>query len=276
MRGGHVSPDEWLVDNGATHHMTKAKDDLAERSDRTISHVRLGDGKRIKCVDEGTVRIPNRTVGRDRGTLVLESTLVVPELERNLISVYGLMRSGYDVNFRSKDMSCRITRGRTKIVAVLEGNLWIVRSNTMNGLMEGIADVAAASHFTRGAKSLEVWHRRFNHANVASLRRMASEKKVYGLDLIGAPTNFPPCVGCSYGKHARDPFPGKQGKRTEKKLELVHSDLCGPMEVHSIQSRKRYILTFIDDYTRRTWVYLLATKDETFETFRAFQARVER
>ena len=44
MRGGHVSPDEWLVDSGATHHMTKAKDDLAERSDRTISHVRLGDG----------------------------------------------------------------------------------------------------------------------------------------------------------------------------------------------------------------------------------------
>ncbi len=118
-------------------------------SDESIG--RLGDGKRIKCVDEGTVRIPNRTVGRDRGTLVIESTLVVPELERNLISVYVLMRSGYDVNFRSKDMSCWITHGRTKIVAVLEGNLWIVRSNTIDGLMEGIAYVAAASHFTRGA-----------------------------------------------------------------------------------------------------------------------------
>ena len=109
MRGSHVPPDDWLVDSGATHHMTKAKSDLADRTDRTISHVRLGDGKRIDCVDEGTVRVPTRTVGRDVGTLVLESTLVVPDWERNLISVYGLMRSGYDVNFKSKSMTCQIS-----------------------------------------------------------------------------------------------------------------------------------------------------------------------
>ncbi len=101
--------DDWLVDSGATHHMTKAKNDLANRTDRMISHVRLGDGKRIKCVDEGTVRVPTRTVGRDVGTLVPESTLLVLDLERNLIFVYGLMRSGYDVHFKSKSMTCLIS-----------------------------------------------------------------------------------------------------------------------------------------------------------------------
>ena len=271
-----MSRDEWLVDSGATHHMTKSKEDLTEHTSRTISHVRLGDGKRITCIDEGTVRLPNRTVGRVEGTIVLERTLVVPELERNLISVYGLMRSGYDVFFKSKTMTCQISRGRVKIIAVLEGNLWIVRSSSLDGSMEGVADVAAGSFFTRGARSLHVWHRRFNHANIASIQRMAKENKVYGLELIGGPTEISSCVGCSYGKHARDPFPVKEGKRTEKKLELVHSDLCGPLEVHSIQSKKKYILTFIDDYTRRTWVYLLSTKDETFDAFRSFKARAER
>ncbi len=78
-------------------------------------------------------------------------------------------------------MTCQISRGGVKIIAVLEGNLWIVRSSSLDGLMEGVADVAAGSFITRGARSLSVWHRRFNYANVASIQQMAKENKVYGL-----------------------------------------------------------------------------------------------
>ena len=275
-----MAPKEWLVDSGATHHMTTTNEDLsARRTGRTISYVRLGDGKRIICTDEGTIRICDETaVGREDGTVVLENALVVPDLEKNLISVYGLCQSGYDVFFRSKSMTCEITRGPVKIVAVLEGKLWTIRGSGVIdiGVTEGTADVAAASLFTRGPESLEIWHRRFNHANVASLRRMAAEKKVYGLELTGASNELRTCVGCAYGKHSRDPFPTLSTKKTVKKLELVHSDLCGPIEVLSLQSQKKYILTFIDDYTRRTWIYLLARKDETFAAFQTFKAKVEK
>ena len=121
-------PKTWLVDSGATHHMTRTSKDLtAKQTRRTVESVRLGDGNRIRCTDEGTIRIAGDSAHSEEGALVLENTLVVPDLEKNLISVYGLLRSGYDVHFRSKSMRCEITRGPTTIVAVLEGKLWTVR-----------------------------------------------------------------------------------------------------------------------------------------------------
>jgi transposase InsO family protein len=55
---------------------------------------------------------------------------------------------------------------------------------------------------------------------------------------------------------------------------LVHSDICGPMSVESI-SGSSYFVTFIDDYSRRTWIYFLKTKDEVFDQFQEFKALVE-
>ena len=57
-------------------------------------------------------------------------------------------------------------------------------------------------------------------------------------------------------------------------LEIVHSDLCGPMQTPSLAS-SHYMLTFIDDYTRKTWVYFLKYKSEVFEKFFHFKALVE-
>jgi hypothetical protein len=75
--------------------MTTTNEDLsARRTGRRMSYVRLGDRKIIECTDEGTIRICDETaVGREDGTVVLENALVVPDLEKNLVSVYGLCRS---------------------------------------------------------------------------------------------------------------------------------------------------------------------------------------
>jgi len=55
---------------------------------------------------------------------------------------------------------------------------------------------------------------------------------------------------------------------------IVHSDLCGPMQTPSIGG-SHYVLTFIDNYTRKTWVFLLKHKSEVFEHFRQYKALVE-
>jgi transposase InsO family protein len=274
-----VPQDEWLVDSGATHHMTKTKTDVGRRTERSVSHVRLGNGHRVECTDEGIVQVPHCTNGSRGGTLVLDRTLVVPGLEKKLISVYGLCQSGYNVLFDSTDMSCRITRGTSTIEAVLDGRLWVLRQSHMVKVKD--EDVAlkkdAGTHFTRGPQSLQTWHLRMNHVNVGALRRMAKEKKVFGLELKEESIEIPPCVGCAYGKHSREPFRTKTPDGRKKKLlELVHTDLCGPMEVPTVQGGKWYILTFIDDATRRSWVYLLGKKDETYETFLTFKANVEK
>ena len=55
---------------------------------------------------------------------------------------------------------------------------------------------------------------------------------------------------------------------------MVYSDICGPMEVESMGGNK-YFITFIDDVSRKVWVYLLKTKDQAFQTFKLFHTMVE-
>ena len=65
------------------------------------------------------------------------------------------------------------------------------------------------------------------------------------------------------GKNIKNPFPQSEHKSKEL-LDLVHSDVCGPMSVHSF-SGYSYCVTFIVDYSRKTWIYFLKAKLEFFE-----------
>lgn len=55
----------------------------------------------------------------------------------------------------------------------------------------------------------------------------------------------------------------------------MHADICGPINPIS-NSKKRYLISFIDDYSRKTWVYYLVEKSEAFNIFKSFKARVEK
>jgi transposase InsO family protein len=58
-------------------------------------------------------------------------------------------------------------------------------------------------------------------------------------------------------------------------LKLIHTDICSPITPDSF-SGKEYFITFIDDYSRKCWVYFLEKKSETFETFKKFKVMVEK
>ena len=76
-------------------------------------------------------------------------------------------------------------------------------------------------------------------------------------------------------KHHRDSFDKRASWHVSIPLELVHSDLCGPLTSASFSGFK-YFLTFIDDYSRHTWVYFLKLKSEVFNMFLAYKALVEK
>jgi hypothetical protein len=66
------------------------------------------------------------------------------------------------------------------------------------------------------------------------------------------------CRGCVPGKFTKASFPSSDN-RSFRVLDLVHTDVCGPMSRASL-SGCEYYLTFIDDHSRKTWIYLLKTK----------------
>jgi hypothetical protein len=96
---------------------------------------------------------------------------------------------------------------------------------------------------------------------------------VRGLLPIQAPIRS--CESCILGKQHRKIFPKEMSYRAWAPLEIVHTDLCGPMKKPSLGGRV-YFLTFIDDYSRKTWVYFLKHKSETFEKFKEFKVLVEK
>ena len=68
---------------------------------------------------------------------------------------------------------------------------------------------------------------------------------------------------------------GCKGNKVEGLLELAHSDICGLVSVKA-QCANEYYATFIDDYLRYEYVYLMHRKIETFDKFKEFHAKVDK
>ena len=81
------------------------------------------------------------------------------------------------------------------------------------------------------------------------------------------------CKGCAKGKNIKNPFP-KSETKSKGTLELIHSDVCGPMPSISLSGYEYYV-TFIDSYSRKTWIYFLKNKSEVFGKFKEFKALIE-
>ena len=96
---------------------------------------------------------------------------------------------------------------------------------------------------------------------------------VIGLPMVSCKDGV--CSKCVLGKHHQDNFYKCAPWHAQTPLQLMHSDLCGPLPVVSFSSFK-YFLTFIDDYSKCTWIYFLKLRSEVFDMFLAYKALVEK
>jgi transposase InsO family protein len=154
---------------------------------------------------------------------------------------------------------------------------------TLDG--EGVSgDACVNEHFGRGkvalttkVENLEVWHRRMGHVNFETIKEMNSKEMVRGLNFDEKKNDVSKknCDSCNTMKAVRRPF--KKGKvvRASGKLDLVHSDICGPIKPKSI-GQAEYVLTFTDDYSRMSEVFLLKNKSQMLEKLKLYVARNER
>ena len=90
-----------------------------------------------------------------------------------------------------------------------------------------------------------LWHFRFGHLNFGGLKLLHTKNVVNRLPLIDRLERV--CEGCIFGKQHRETFPVGKSYRACTPLEIVHSDICGPMQTLSIGGCN-YFLTFIYDY----------------------------
>ena len=82
------------------------------------------------------------------------------------------------------------------------------------------------------------------------------------------------CENFIYGKQKRVRLLRVRKENKSEKLELVHIDVWGPAQVSSLAG-SRYYVTFIDDATRKTWIYCIQNKSDVFDTFKKWKALVD-
>jgi hypothetical protein len=82
------------------------------------------------------------------------------------------------------------------------------------------------------------------------------------------------CEGCVLGKHSQEKFEKGKAHKASSPLDLIHSDFMGPF-LHPSINKARYMLTFLDAYSRYTWVFFLRKKFEVYEHLKDFKALFE-
>ncbi|CAB4021584.1 Retrovirus-related Pol poly from transposon TNT 1-94, partial [Paramuricea clavata] len=253
--------NHWFIDSGATKHMTFQRHLIVDYVKyKQPSKIYLGDNRVIKAYGEGKVRLQCYDESGVVVALVLNKVLYVPEITKNLLSVSAMTQMGAEVLFN--DGKCYVTKdGRTiSIGHINDSQLYMVNT-------EDYAHIATAK------PSLEQWHCRFGHLNFGYVNKLAQGNLVNGMNYSNGKVSQE-CEACAQAKMHRIPFPKQSTKKTSRPLELIHSDLCGPMNVDSIGGSK-YVLTFTDDHTRYVTVYFLKSKSEVLSKFEEYVTMVE-
>lgn len=104
-----------------------------------------------------------------------------------------------------------------------------------------------------------LWHSRLGHASLDYLKQL--QKLEVKLKNVKSEKDILDCDICKLAKMAKIPLKGKR-KRAERPLEIIHTDIMGPINMVSFPGRSRFIITFTDDYSRLIKAYSIKTKDE--------------
>ncbi|GJX13655.1 putative ribonuclease H-like domain-containing protein [Tanacetum coccineum] len=118
-----------------------------------------------------------------------------------------------------------------------------------------------------------LWHRRLGHVNFKTINKLVKENLVRGLPSKHF-ENDQTCVACLKGKQHKASCNSKIQNSITHPLFMLHMDLFGPTFMSSVMNKK-YCLVVTDDYSRFTWVFFLATKDETSGILKSFITEIE-
>lgn len=250
------SSTKWLIDSGCSNHMTFDLELFKEFKEKN-SKVKIGNGAYLEGKGKGTVAIQSHT-----GLKLISDVLYVPEIDQNLLSVAQLLENSYKVLF--EDLHCQIKDPEGKEVCK-------VQMKDKRFVLDLMNLEHAAVHKEVSNNTI-LWHKRLGHFHHDALIFMKKNNLAKGLPELEE--DLPTCAACQYGKQSRLPFPQSTAWRASQKLQLVHTDVGGPINTPSLNGSKYYIV-FIDDNTRMCWIYFMKLKSEVADIFWKFKAWVE-
>ena len=238
-------PSSWVLDSGATDHITGNKSLFSTLS--TSGHlpsITVADGSQTQSRGVGVVHpLPS---------LSIDNALYVPGSPFNLLSISRLTRSLKCVISFTEDSVFLQDRSSGRIFGT---------GSESHGLYRLQPTTYAGSATT---PPLMV-HAQLGHPSLQKLRHMVPNlSKLSNLS----------CESCQLGKHSRRSFPNRVINRAASPFTLVHSDVWSPSRTVSTLGA-RYFVTFINDFSRCTWLFLMKNRSELFTIFQTFYNEIK-
>jgi hypothetical protein len=255
---GNVKSTVWCLDSGASEHLVKNGNHVSniQKLDHPVCIKIAKSGVTLKAETFGEFR-GKSVVGNKVYNIYISKVLIVPGLEINLLSVRKLEMQGLAVVFKQ---GC----GR-----ILKGDKIIGVAQCKNKLYElKLQENVEVANLSKTDGSGKLWHHRLGHIGNSKLQKLS--QIVDGVTISAKNAETSPCDVCVGGKQTKLQHKEKR-PRTNRPLELVHSDLLGPVTPES-HDKKKYILTFIDDFTHFTVAYPISSKTEIPRFFRKYEA----
>lgn len=264
MNTSYIScEDAWLLDTEATCHMSFKRDFFEDLNENIDGAACFADKSNIKPFGIKSFRL--KLIGCPN--FLLNDVLYLPELQQNLLSLVLVRQQGHSIHMFNGKVEIKRSYGNQIVMFGLEDEkLLKLKSTSIRSKF-----FAFLAYQDKGTlPSSHLWHARFGHLNFDELH-LLKQNGFFGLPII--PRNVEAYATCVLGKHCKQPFLYSQW-RASRKLELIHSDICGPFLVSFVVDN-RCLMTFIDDYSRMFWVYLLKHKFDAVSKFKEFHTSVE-
>jgi transposase InsO family protein len=251
--------EAWFLDSGCSNHMIGTREWLFDFDENIRESVRLGDDSRMLVKGKGKLKLCVNGI-----THVISDVYYIPGLKNNLLSIGQLQQKGLTIVF--KQDHCKVyheERGLIMSTMMSANRMYVIYAPVIVPMCLKIAKL----------DNNELWHCRYGHLSFKGLNTLVKKDMVKGLPQLQEREDT--CPDCMTGKQHRDVIPKSSSWRASKQLELVHSDICEPITPHS-NGGNRYFLTFTDDFSRKTWTYLLGDKASTLDEFKKFKILVEK
>ncbi|CAL9012439.1 unnamed protein product [Prunus brigantina] len=248
----------WIIDTGASDHMTYDAKFFDELSSNTRDpYITSANGLPSPITGEGTISLTP--------TLSLSRALLVPNIHCNLLSVGRLLdtlnasATFYPTHCSFQDLKTHETIGHGKRI----GGLYYLTLPSAPVRDRVVNTIQSCS--VKDKQQIWLWHRRLGHPSFGYLKRLFPS-----LFRSCDESSFK-CETCILAKSHRTVFPLSDSKAA-KPFDLVHSDVWGPARITS--NGFRWFVTFIDDCTRLTWVFLLKNKHDVASILPEFYTMV--
>nr|ABA97577.2 retrotransposon protein, putative, unclassified [Oryza sativa Japonica Group] len=247
----------WIVDSGCSRHMTGDKNWFSLKQASKTELIIFGDASTSIVLATGLVKVNDK--------FELKNVALVEDLKYNLLLVSQIVDENFEVHFKKTRSKVFDSCGDYVLNISRYGGVF--KPDFENPVSPAITCLVA-----KFDKDVMFWHRRLGHVGFDHLMRLSGLDLVRGLPKLKKDLDLV-CTPCHHAKMVASSHAPIVSMMTDAPGQLLHMNTVSPARVQSVRG-KWYVLVIGDNFSRYSWVFFMADKDEAFQHFRCLYLRL--